>query len=273
MDSSLNWVVNKYHDQKGVKVNTGGLKVLLFDIETAPNLAYVWGKYEQDVIAFKQERYILSFAYMWLSDEKLHVKGLPDYKMWKKDRTSDYCLAAELHRLFDEADVIVAHNGNKFDIKIVNAALLRHGFKPPSPAKTVDTLLVARNKFGFNSNKLDDIADLLKVGRKVHTGGFELWLGCLAGDKKAWKKMKEYNGHDVVLLEKVYLKLRPWMTNHPNLNLLKMVSCCPTCQSNKVHSRGFGYTKTTKYNRYQCQSCGGWFRGKNEPRELDEVIR
>jgi len=271
--SSLNWVVSKWYDQKGVKVNTGGLKILLFDIETAPNLAYVWEKYEQDVIAFEKERYMLSFAYMWLDDEKLQVRALPDYKLYKKDKTDDFALASELWRLFDEADVIVAHNGNRFDIKMTNAAFLRHGMKPPSPYKTVDTLLVARNKFKLNSNKLDDLGELLGLGRKVEHGGFKLWLGCLSGDKKSWKLMKDYNGQDVKLLEKVYLKLRPWMTNHPNLNLLKGVSCCPTCQSNKIHSRGFGYTKTTKYNRYQCQSCGGWFRGKNEPKELDEVIR
>lgn len=272
MNSSLNWLVNK-HNQKEQEMNTGGMKILLFDIETAPNLAYVWEKYEQDVIAFEKERYMLSFAYMWLGNEKLHVKALPDYKLYKKDKTDDFALIADLWKLFDEADIVIAHNGNRFDIKMANACFIRHGLKPPSPFKTVDTLAVARNKFKFNSNKLDDLGELLGLGRKVEHGGFKLWLGCLMGDKKAWKLMKDYNGQDVILLLKVYLKLRPWMTNHPNLNLLRGVNCCPSCQSNKIHSRGFGYTKTTKYNRYQCQSCGGWFRGNPEPKERDEQIR
>jgi hypothetical protein len=253
-------------------IDTGGLKVLLFDLETAPNLAYVWEKYEQNVISFKKERYILSFAYMWLSDQKTIVKALPDYDLYKKKPQDDFCLVAELWRLFDEADVIVAHNGNSFDIRMSNAAFIRHGMKPPEPYKTVDTLLVARNKFRFNSNKLDDLGELLKIGRKVKTGGFDLWLGCLMGENKSWGLMKKYNKQDVELLKEVYLKLRPWMTNHPNMNLLHGTNRCPTCQSNKIHSRGFGYTKTTKYNRYQCQTCGGWFRGKAEPNE-GNIIR
>lgn len=254
-------------------MNTGGNKILIFDIESAPNLAYVWEKYEQNVIAFKQERYLLSFAYMWASDEKIHIKALPDYNLYKKDPTSDFALVADLWKLFDEADIIVAHNGNSFDIRMCNAAFARHGMKPPEPYLTVDTLLVARRKFRFNSNKLDDLGDLLKLGRKVKTGGFDLWAGCLRGDKKAWKKMKEYNGQDVELLKNVYLKLRPWMTNHPNLNLKRGVSCCPTCQSNKIQSRGTGITKTTIYSRYHCETCGGWFRGNPEKREKEEMIR
>lgn len=252
-------------------MNTGSMKVLIFDIETAPNLGYIWEKYEQNVIAFKQERYLLSFAYMWLSDEKVHVKALPDYKLYKKEPQSDFCLVADLWKLFDEADVIIAHNGDGFDIKMANAAFMKHGLKPPEPYKTVDTLKVARQKFRFNSNKLDDLGDLLKLGRKVKTGGFDLWLGCLKGDKASWKLMKEYNGQDVVLLKDVYLKLRPWMTNHPNFNLGRDVNCCPVCQSNHLQSRGFGITATTKYQRYQCQDCGKWSRGANE--KVGVIIR
>lgn len=247
------------------------LKVLLFDIETAPNLAFVWDKYEQNVISFERERYLLSFAYQWLGNDRVFVKALSDYPRYKKDPHNDRDLAWDLRQLFDEADVIIAHNGNKFDIKMANAAFAIHGFKPPSPYKQVDTLMVARSKFRFNSNKLDDLGKLLKVGEKVNTGGFGLWAKCLQGDMSAWKKMKKYNKHDVELLLKVYLILRPWMTNHPNLNLGHEVNKCPACQSNKLHSRGYGYTLTTKYQRLQCQSCGKWSRGNNQ--KTDVVIR
>jgi len=252
--------------KKGVDMKTGGMKVLLFDIETAPNLAYVWGKYEQNVISFVEEHYMLSFAYMWLDDEKVKVKALPDYKGYKPNKCCDKALVKDLWDLFNTADVVVAHNGNAFDIKMANGFFMRNGMPPPKPFKTIDTLLVARNKCKFNSNKLDDLGDLLGLGRKVNTGGFGLWLGCMQGDKKAWTKMKKYNGQDVVLLKKVYLKLRPWMTNHPNFNLLKEDAgdACPVCLGVKLHNRGYGYTLTTKYKRYQCQNCGKWSRGKTE---------
>jgi hypothetical protein len=248
------------------------MKVLLFDIETAPNLAYVWDKYEQDVIAFKKERYMLSFSYKWLGDAKIHAYSLPMFKGYKKNPEDDKELVRKLHQLFEDADIIVAHNGDNFDIKMANAAFARHGLTPPAPYKTVDTLKVARAKFRFNSNKLDDIGSLLGLGRKHDTGGFKLWLGCLAGLNSAWKKMVDYNKQDVVLLEKVYLKLRPWMTNHPNMNLDDgKAPACPVCKSTEVIRRGFAYTSVSRRQRYCCADCGKWSVGKIQ--KVDVEIR
>jgi len=250
-----------------VVVSTGGLRVLLFDIETAPNLAYVWGKYEQDVLAYKKELYMLSFSYKWLGTNTVYAHSLPEYKIYKKDRENDVELIQDLWKLFDEADIIIAHNGDKFDIRMANSFFAFHGMKPPAPYKTVDTLKVARAKFKFNSNKLNDLGEYLKLGSKVETGGFKLWTGCLANDKESWRLMVKYNKQDVVLLEKVYLTLRPWMTNHPNLNINYETNLCPVCGSDKMQCRGFGYTLIGKYQRYQCQKCGKWSRGKNERTE------
>lgn len=223
------------------------MKILLVDIETSPNLAYVWEKYEQDVLSFEKERELISFAYKWLGKSvKVHCLGDCNAKT----------LTGKLHTLFNKADVIITHNGDKFDIKMANSFFVHHNLLPPSPYKTIDTLKIARSKFRFNSNKLNDLGQYLNVGRKIETGGFKLWLECLRGNKRAWKKMKRYNKRDVDLLEKVYLRLRPWATNTPDINPSGII--CPTCGSAKVQKRGFNINKVFRSQRFQCMTCGHW---------------
>jgi hypothetical protein len=229
--------------------------ILLYDIETTPNLAYVWGKWQQDVIAFESEWKLLSVAFKWLGKKKIDV--------WGTDMGPEQELVLLVHQLFDEADIVIAHNGDQFDQKMMNAKFIEYGLAPPSPYKTIDTKKVAKKYFRFTSNKLDDIGDLLGVGRKLQTGGFDLWLGCMQNDPKAWKKMKQYNKQDVVLLEKIYLKLRPWIDNHPSVAIIdNHLDGCPKCGSDKLQSRGYRYTKVAKYKRYQCMGCGGWCTGR-----------
>lgn len=238
-------------------------KILFFDIETMANLGYVWGKWEQDVIQFKEHWYFLSFAYKWLGEKKTYVCSLPDYPVYKKDKTNDYQLVKALWKLFDEADVVVAHNGASFDVKKANAKFIKHGLKPPRPYKVVDTKTIAKRYFRFDSNKLDDLGEYFNLGRKINTGGFELWIGCATGDKKSWKKMCDYNIQDVILLEKVYLKMLPYVTNHPNLNLLQDTThCCPNCSSHRLQKRGTAIVgRTSIVQRYQCNECGAWSQG------------
>lgn len=238
-------------------------RILLLDIETSPNLGYVWGKYEQDVIEFKDEWIMLSFSVKWLGDKKTEVYGLPDFTGYSKNKLCDKKLVSKLWEFLDEADVVIAHNGDAFDIKKSNSRFLFHMIDPPTPYKTIDTLKVARKHFKFNSNKLGDLGKTLGVGRKAETGGFTTWLACMNGDMKAWAKMKKYNKQDVVLLEDVYMKLRKWMGNHPNMNIINgTTDNCPICGSDKMQKRGFSITKNGGKQRFQCQSCAGWSHGK-----------
>ena len=235
-------------------------RILLYDIETAPNLAYTWGVYEQNVLKVVRPWYILCFAYKWLDESGTQVVSLPDFeKAYAKDPENDYFVVEALHDLFDEADVIIAHNGNSFDQKKVQARFLKHGFEPPMHYRQIDTLKEARKHFKFDSNRLNDLGVTLGLGEKVQTGGFTLWEGCMAGDEKSWSKMKRYNKQDVVLLEQVYLYLRPWIANHPNVSVLNGKSDgCPKCGSDHLQKRGVRRNKTTAYQTYQCQSCKGY---------------
>lgn len=238
-------------------------RILVIDIETSPIVGPAWRKFDTNLIEVWQDWYIMCFAYKWYNEKQVHVEAQCDQNDYLLDDTDDFALCRKLHKLLDEADIIIAHNGDRFDIKKIQARLLKHGFKPPSPFKTVDTLKVARGHFALTSNKLDDIGSYLEVGRKLAHEGFELWRKCMGGCPKAWNKMKRYNIQDVRLLERVYDKLRPWMPRHPNMGVYSLTddAVCAHCGGKSLtpHETSY-YTNSSEYEKYQCNSCGGWSR-------------
>lgn len=249
-------------------------RILLFDIETAPLLSWVWGLYEQNVVWTERNWYMLCFSYKWLGEKKTYVKSLPMYRTYKKDRFNDTELVKDLWDLFNEADMIIGHNASTFDIKKANTRFIENDLLPPSTYQVVDTLKVARRYFGFSSNKLNDLGTYLKLGNKVETGGYKLWRRCIENDSTAWRTMEKYNKQDVDLLEKVYLKLRPWVENHPNLNIInESFASCPSCNSPKIQKRGVRSTRTSIYQRFQCIDCGAWSTGTVRLNEVKPIIK
>jgi hypothetical protein len=237
------------------------IKILLVDLETAPSLGWTWKKWQTDIIDFDKDWYILSFAYKWLGEKATHVFGLNDFPNYESDKENDKQLVDKLWNLFNEADIIIGHNSDNFDIKKANTRFISHGMQPPRPYKTFDTLKIARSIFKFDSNKLDELGRYLGIGRKLPHTGFHLWRGCMAGDSESWRIMKKYNKQDVILLEKVYFLVRAWAPNHPNVNQSRVG--CPKCGSVNVQRRGFSYTAANvKKQRYQCNECHGWHEGK-----------
>lgn len=233
---------------------------LFFDIENTPLIGAAWGTYQTDLLSVIEDTRLLSFAYQ-VNDGPVRV--LSRRLFTEKE------LVKHLWKLFDEADVIVGHNGDSFDIKMSNMYFLRHGLTPPSPYKTVDTLKLAKKYFRFPQNKLDFIAQFLFKEHKIHTS-MKLWFDCMNGDERALKLMERYNKQDVVLLRKVYEALKGWHTGHPNMNVYQGTTHqCPNCSGN-TQKRGFMFTRTGKYQRYQCTTCAAWSKGAKI--KTDKVI-
>ena len=228
-------------------------KVLLYDIETFPNIGYSWGKWEQNIIQFVKEWELASFAYKWLGDNS-------PVCLSRRTHTEKE-LVHKLRALMNEADITIAHNGDAFDLKKARAKFVQFDMKPPAINRSVDTKKIAKSQFAFNSNSLNDLGETLGLGKKIDTGGFNLWLGCMQNDRKSWSLMEKYNKRDVELLEKVYLRLRSWAPNHPSLAVLDGRSGCNKCGSANVQSRGTRAALNKKHYRYQCRDCGGWFTG------------
>lgn len=237
-------------------------KILCIDIETSPIIGYTWGpKWETNIIEFIDHTQIISFSAKWLNGKQI-TKGLNNYKTYQRGSLNDEKLVTDIWNLLNECDIVIAQNGKSFDLKIINARLLFHKISPPSPYKVIDTRTEARKYLKLPSYSLNDMCDYFGIGRKTEHEGFSLWKKCMRGELTAWKKMLEYNAHDVLLTEKLYLKLRPWMASHPNLGIFNdhTQATCIKCNSKKLQSRGFYVTKTKKYKRCQCMDCGGWMR-------------
>jgi DNA polymerase elongation subunit (family B) len=241
-----------------MSAKTSNPKILFFDIETFPNIAYVWGKYDQNVIDYVQQYCIATFAARW-NDGPVFAKALPDYKGYTPGSYDDKAIVEDLWKLFDEADIVVAHNGDDFDIRMTRARFLFHGMKPTAPFKSIDTKKAAKKVGRFNSNALNDLGQLLLGEKKIKTD-FDLWKGCINGEQASWNKMVKYNKQDVTLLAKLYYKLRPFMPEHPNFGLFNQDAVCPKCGSNDVQWRGYAQAVTRVYRRFQCNKCGGWGR-------------
>lgn len=226
-------------------------KIGILDIETTPNIAHVWGLWRQSVFGEQLResgRIIMWGGKIWrepgvrLMDE--HADGYEE-------------MIRGLHAYIQECDIIVAHNGDKFDMRWANAEFARLGLAPPDPAKTVDTLKVAKKNFYFPSYKLDYLVKEFGLGAKVKHEGHELWVGWMVGDPSATEKMRTYCKHDVVLEERLYKYFRPWITNHPNMGAYVNPGrpTCPNCGSTKVVKKGRETTNTGSYQRYRCKSC------------------
>lgn len=242
-------------------------RVALIDIETAPIIMAAWTTYEANAVWVERDTFILSFAVKWADEKRVRTYALPDYARYGTRKHCDKAICADLFRVLDAADIVIAHNGDAFDIKKINSRLAVNGFSPPSPYKTIDTLKIARRVFKFDSNKLDNLGRYLEVGRKIPNTGATLWRGCVNGDAKSWRIMRRYNAQDVHLLQRVYDKISAWAPNHPDLTLYTDKPGCPVCSSTHIQQRGFNVAKTRKTPRLHCQDCGHWFtspaRGEN----------
>jgi hypothetical protein len=239
-------------------------KVLVFDIETSPVQAYVWqhsvwggNVSENQVIS---QWFMLTWAAKWLFDDKIMSSGLTSKEALAED---DNRIVKQLWKLLDEADIVIAHNGNRFDVPNMNTRFIVNELPPPSPYQTIDTVLVARRQFGFTHNNLNALAKVFGFDVKLDTD-FNLWKSCISGDAKSLKYMEEYNAGDVQLLEDIYMKLRPWIKSHPNLGLYVESDepVCPNCGSSNIEwTNKFYYTQTGKYATYRCQ-CGCFGRSR-----------
>ena len=237
------------------------MRILFLDIEVSPTIAPVWGVWNPhiDVSNLIGNSYVLCWAAKWLGDDEM---------MWRrcygKEGKYRKDMLRNIHRLLDRADAVVHYNGSNFDVRILHKEFLLHGLTRPAPFKEIDLLKSVRSSFRFTSNKLNYVCQQLGLGAKVKHRGLELWLGCMNNDKDCWKEMEVYNKQDVVILEKLYHRLLPWLKTHTNYSLHTGSLVCPNCGSRKHQKRGFATTTGGCYQRYQCQGCGAWFRGSKQ---------
>jgi len=231
-----------------------GMRILAIDIETRPNLAYVWDIWNQNINleALVETTEIICWAAKWIGEDHIEF------------RSSHHDGHDEMIRrawdLLDSADAVVHYNGQKFDIPHLNREFVLLDMAPPSPFKQIDLLRTAKRRFRFPSNKLAHVSEALGLAGKVKHEGYRLWFKCMAGDEEAWATMREYNIRDVQLLEDLYERLKPWIVNHPSIGAMFALDVCPTCGSDQLEENGSVFLKTGRYVRFHCEACGSWVR-------------
>jgi hypothetical protein len=179
-----------------------GFKRCFWDIETSPCKGYFWNpgyKIRIPPENIVEESAIICIAWKWEDHRRT-------FSLVWNDIGDDKKMVGEFLERVSDADELVAHNGDGFDLKWFHGQCFLHGFDPIPEVKTVDTLQIARSKFRLSSNKLDYIAKILGLEGKKDAP-FQLWIDVMEEVPGALEEMAEYCKHDVRLVEQVYKEM------------------------------------------------------------------
>ena len=249
------------------------LKILIFDLERTPMKAYVWERWKQNISLDQtiSESIILSYSAKWLLADEIYSEVLTPAEL---DDMSDYRLVKSLWSLINEADIVIAYNGNHADIPWIKSRFLCYNMPPTKPFISIDPYETVRKQFGFSSNKMDAIASYLNIANKLDTN-FNLWKRCMECDVEALNYMQRYNIMDVKILEEIYLKMRPYIKNHPNIGNILDLDVCPACGCENVEKLDgqYYYTSVNKYQLYRCMDCGSVFRSRKSEGTNTTVVQ
>lgn len=260
-----------------------GPKILIFDIETSYNVgAYFGGKYKVNINKILRHWHLLCFAYRWYGQDEMGLVSQRQDPNYVPGTENDKHVAVRLHRLMTEADIVIAHYGDRFDIPKANSRFLFNGLGPPSPFQSIDTKSESSRHLGEASNSLADLTEHYGLDTKLTHSGFDLWVRCVAGEPAAWDEMEAYNMQDVEALTSWYETIRPFIGHngkkkHPNLGhfVRKDGAVCPNCMSERLIVRGWTPHRTQHYEypTMQCKDCGRYSRQTGVRRTIDPQDR
>ena len=239
-------------------------KILLYDLEKSPIEAYAWGinKQRLNMSQIKTDWFLLAWSAKWLYSADVMGDRITGEEALRRD---DSRITKSLWELIDQADIIIGYNCKFADIPWMNTAFIKNGLNPPRSYQVIDPYDTAKKVFGFTCNKLDYVARYFGFETKMDTD-MELWKACCCGDEAALQYMSDYNKKDSAILEEVYLRLRPWMKNHPNItNFLEGSEyACSYCGSDDLEEIPGKYycTSVSRYKLYRCKDCGAIVRGR-----------
>lgn len=249
--------IRRYLDFSKPKPKSKNPKILLFDIETSTVHARLWGIRKQEVGHYQiiegMDWFTISWAAKWLHEDNLMSDIVTPQEAIGRN---DYRVLVGIWNLINEADAVIAHNAVRFDVRKLNGRFVISGLPKPGSFEIIDTLKQAQKQFAFTSHKLDYLNTLFSLRKKDKTE-FELWIKCEEGDKKSLDYMLQYNRSDVIALEELYLKIRPWMTSHPNLALYvdDEEMMCTKCLSKNLTRDGSYGTPANRFPEYRCNDC------------------
>lgn len=269
-DRQIRSVLQRYRKENNIEQVREPAKILVFDIETAPLVTYLWNRFQnyiKDDMIIK-DWYVICWSAKWLFDDNVISASVTPKESIARD---DKRIVKQLWELLNEADVVITHNGDKFDIKKMNGRFVKYGLNLPMPYNSIDTFKAARKKLSLPSLSLNYIAKYLGLDQKLDTN-FELWTDAMEGKSEALDKMQKYCDQDVRVLEDVYLHLRPFIQPHPNLGMYIASDAitCPSCGGNHLKKEGEYATTVNIYDAFRCQDCGSITRSRKSSISKEE---
>ena len=256
-------------------------KILSFDLEVSPAVGWYYPPtWETRILDVQERQKLMSFAWQWVkadgSVSEPEALCLADFAYkYKLDPRDDSLITKALHEVMSQADAYITQNGDNFDVKMANYFFLLNKLGPVPEAKSIDTKKMAKRFFRFNNNTLDNIAKELGFEGKTDVKHADIWQDCfIHGDLEKWKLMCEYNKNDVVQTTNIYLEMRPFARNHPNMaRIAGLEYACPTCLSTEYTKSGNRYTGISKFQRFDCTKCGRGFTERTAVKMKDGDIK
>lgn len=229
-------------------------KILFWDIEVFPGVYYGWSKFHPPFQQLEKSS-INSICYKWAHKDKVESIHLSK-KQHELDPRNEKPLIKKMLKVINQADLIVAHNGDRFDWKKFNARVLKYGLDPIRKPKLIDTLKMVKREAAFDSHRLGDLCTELNIKTKVETE-----KGLFTKALYSWKHymaLVDYCRHDVLALEALYHKLMPHckpIINAAGLN--NRLKACSSCGSEALLKYGtYILNNGVEVQRYRCKDCG-----------------
>jgi hypothetical protein len=236
------------------------------DIEVLPILGYAWAAYNQNIYPnqVKKDWSLLSYSAKWVGSDTIISRVLTPNEAVQRN---DLALAKDLWALLDEAFIVITHNGRRFDIRKINTRFWKHRLHKPRSYRVIDTLVAARSVFGLTYNGMNEIAKFKEADEKLHTD-FKLWARCDEGNEQALNEMLEYNEQDVNIQEQIYMEMREWIPDHPNLGIYQnLKNVCPICLGTDYSTVGIFVTNKSRFPEHRCKNCNSIFHDSKPIKE------
>lgn len=238
-----------------------GLRVLFWDIETSPMEVWTYAIGQNIAISPSQiehESKITSIAYMFEGDK------FPKYLEWefKDGEGDDELMLKKFVSVLDTADIVVAQNGDRFDLTTFYWRLNELKLPPPeNEIITLDTLKLSRRVFRSPSHKLDYRSKVYGFGGKIKQDMGDC-IAVAKGDSKKQKERVRYNIKDVLDLRRLFWReINYYFIPKQIAKLLKnyIYEKRPFCKKCEVKRRKkydvSSVEKTDMHIQYKCRNC------------------
>jgi transposase len=238
-------------------------KIAVVDTETSAAVVYTFGRFDvtisQNAVAEEGGK-ILCACWKWLHKTEVEGAYMQPHEIRKGN---DKRVLKALRKVYLKADAVVMHNGRKFDDKVIMTRSIANGLGPNPNVKVIDTLVMAKSKLRLPSNSLDSIGAYFGLGRKIDTGGIDLWVRVQKGCPVAMQEMFTYCKQDVLLLESVFLLLQA--LGIPGYNAAHYFDDdkvrCRVCGSEEIEYTGRStFTTVGEFKEVQCKHCSSYSR-------------